>query len=137
MSASDVGPFDNDFALDFCDEVRGLDGDQVVDLLRSALNAAADAPEGSYIQRDVGEAAVAAAAIVVAKRWERTDILEEVELESSIPQVPTDLLPLVVAALERVRQPDSEVRRLWAQVGAGDEWSQAVEAISIDALRSE
>lgn len=133
MGASGVGPFENDFADDLCDEVRDSDGDEVIALLRAALQNAVDTPFEDYLERDIGEAAVAAAAIAVAQRLGREDVLEEADLSSKVPPVPDDIFPLAVAALERTRQGDSEVRRLWEDVNAEQEWLQVITALETDA----
>ena len=133
MGASGTGPFDNDSAGDFCDELREADAEGALELIRSALLAAVDVPAGSYLQRDLGEAAVAASAIAVAARLGRQEVLEEADLDSSLPPIPDDIFQLVIAAAQRVVRDDSETRRLWDQVGAGEEWVQTVDSLAADA----
>jgi hypothetical protein len=133
VGASGTGPFDNDSAEDFCDELREADADEALELIRSTLLAAVDVPEGAYLQRDLGEAAVAASAVAVAARLGREEVLREADVDSSVPQIPDDIFQLVIAAARRVVQDDSEARRLWDQVGAGEEWAQIVDSLASDA----
>lgn len=133
MSASGTGPFENDLALDFCDELQGLDAEQVVAAFRNAFLAAAETPAGAYLDRSVGEPAVAAAALAIAKSKEHTEVLEGVELASVIPPIPTELWPHAIAALERTLEADSEARRLWEQSGAESEWVSTLESFIADA----
>lgn len=90
-----VGPFDNDTALDWRDDLDEAPPADRVQLVRAALEAADD--EG-YLDYDVAAEAVAAAAVV-----------------ASDPALPTELRPLAVRALDRVIGPDSEWRQLWSE----------------------
>ncbi|MEV0838654.1 DUF4259 domain-containing protein [Actinocatenispora sera] len=126
MSSSGVGPFENDSALDLVDEIRGLSGDAVLNALREALIAAIDVEPGDYLDRDLGEPAVAASALVLAKAQSREDVLERLELAAILPRVPITLVALVTPALDRVMQDDSEVYGLWLDVGRGEEWKAGV-----------
>jgi hypothetical protein len=116
MGASGIGPFENDSAEDLLDELREAEPAGRPELIREALRAAAATPAGAYLQKDVGETAVAAAALALAEGSHQPEILH-----------------LVVAAAHRVLQDDSEVRRLWEDVGAADEWARSVEALAADA----
>jgi hypothetical protein len=132
VGASGIGPLENDFAEDFCDDLRELDAEEALDLIRAALAAVVEVPAGSYLQRDLGEAAVAASAIAVAARLGRQAVSGEADVDN-LPSIPDDIFPLVTAAARRVVQDDSEVRRLWDQVGAADEWIQSVDSLAAEA----
>jgi hypothetical protein len=131
VAASGIGPLEDDFAQDFCDELREADSDEVLDLIRSTLTAVIDVPAGSYLQRDLGEAAIAAAAIAVAARLQREEVLEEADVDD-LPAIPDEVFRLIVSAAQRIVQYDSEVRRLWEQVGAAEEWTQMVDSLAAD-----
>jgi hypothetical protein len=88
---------------------------------------------GEYLDRSIGEPAVAAAAIVMAKIKGRNDLLDEVGLEAAIPTISTDLCPEVIAALQRTLEQDSEIRQLWEETTGGSEWVSAVESLLADA----
>ena len=120
MGAWDVGPFDNDDAADFCDQ---LDGTQPADraaLLRATLTAAAH--ETGYLDKLWANPAVAAAAIVAANRpgappvqsTYAPDFLttgERLDLDEDIRQ-------LAVRALDRVVGEQSEWRNLWSETAS-------------------
>lgn len=134
MGASGIGPLENDSAEDLCDELREAGPDEQLELIRDALRAAASTPAGAYLQKDVGETAVAAAALAVATRSGRPSLLGEL---AAVPdpdlldvEVPDEILHLVVAAAHRVVQDDSEVRQLWGGTGAADEWARTVQSLA-------
>jgi hypothetical protein len=91
------GPFDNDDAADFVDELDGLDEGDRREALAAALTAAAD--EQDYLDGGVASIAVAAAALVAGGEQD-------------------DLGELAEQALVRVLGDDSELAELWAE---GDE----------------
>jgi len=84
---------------------------------------------GDYLDRDLGESAVAASAIALARFKGRDSELEEVGLSRVIPEVPAEIFSLVIAALSRVLEGDSEAYGLWVDVGRGDEWKAGVERL--------
>ncbi|MEU6263198.1 DUF4259 domain-containing protein [Saccharopolyspora shandongensis] len=129
MSASGVGPFENDSAMDLLDELRGLDEGEVIDALREALSSATEVESGDYLDRDLGEPAVAASAVALAKFKGRDSVLESVELLDAVPEIPSSFFSLVVSALSRVLQEDSEAYGLWVDEGRGDEWKAEVERL--------
>ncbi|GAA4858099.1 DUF4259 domain-containing protein [Saccharopolyspora cebuensis] len=134
MSASGTGPLDNDSALDLCDDLRELAPEQAVDALRAALRSAADVPPGDYLERDTAEAAIAAAALVLARRGGAAVVLADADL--TLPEPPADLVGLIPPALSRALAPDSEVRGLWADAGLGDSWRAEVERLRREATGS-
>ncbi|MGW2368315.1 DUF4259 domain-containing protein [Streptomyces sp. NPDC001667] len=133
MSTSGVGPFENDSAMDLLDELRELDQGEVIDALREALVSAAQVAPGSYLDRDLGEPAVAASAVALAKAMERENVLDELELAGLVPEIPVSFFTLVVSALTRVLQEDSEAHALWVDVGRGSEWESEVERLLSEA----
>ncbi|WP_083473313.1 DUF4259 domain-containing protein [Frankia sp. R43] len=129
MSASGVGPFENDSAMDLLDELRGLDEGEVIDALREALSSATEVEPGGYLDRDLGEPAVAASTVALAKVKGRDSVLEAVKLLDAFPEIPSSFFSLVVSALSRVLQEDSEAYGLWVDEGRGDEWKAEVERL--------
>ncbi|MEU5049416.1 DUF4259 domain-containing protein [Streptomyces sp. NPDC021096] len=136
MSASGTGPFENDFAMDLCDELRDLEGSEVLAALEEALASAADVPTGDYLDRDLAEPAVAASAIILASFLGREHVLEEADLAGSVSEIPAHFLPLVASALARTLSDDSEVYGLWIDAGRGEEWKSRVERLLNDATRA-
>ncbi len=117
--------------MDLLDELRGLDEGEVIDALREALSSATEVEPGDYLDRDLGEPAVAASAIALAKVKGRDSVLEAVELLDAVPEIPSSssFFSLVVSALSRVLQEDSEAYGLWIDEGRGDEWKAEVERL--------
>jgi hypothetical protein len=134
MSASGVGPFENDSAMDLLDELRELDQGEVMDALGEALSSATEVAPGEYLDRDLGEPAVAASAITLAKIKGREGFLEELELADLIPEIPISFLSLVISALSRVMEEDSEAYALWIDAGRGDEWRAEVQRLLREAV---
>ncbi|MEU5726863.1 DUF4259 domain-containing protein [Micromonospora sp. NPDC047738] len=134
MGASGTGPFENDGALDLCDELRDLDGEAVRDLLRLTLTTVAGFDEHEYLEKDEAEAAVAAAAIVAAGRRGDNETLQCCGLDVKVPTKLDDLVEVAVAALLRVMGQESELSNLWADTVYDDDWRVRVQA-NIDALQ--
>ncbi|MFD8081090.1 DUF4259 domain-containing protein [Kitasatospora sp. NPDC059722] len=129
MSASGTGPFENDYAMDLCDEIRGAESDEALSLLGEALSLVAEVEPGEYLERDLAEAAVAAAAIIAARSGASDESLEKMELKGLIPRIPEALLRLALSILPRTLADDSEVYGLWIDVDRGDEWRGHVERL--------
>ncbi|WP_433702031.1 DUF4259 domain-containing protein [Nocardiopsis sp. CA-288880] len=136
MSASGAGPFENDSAMDLLDELRELAEDEVIDALREALSATTEVEPGGYLDRDLAESAVAAAAVALAKIKGRGDVLEEVGLLDVLPDIPSSFTPVVVSALSRVLEEDSEAYGLWVDAGRGDEWKTEVVRLLNEAVET-
>ncbi|MFD7671289.1 DUF4259 domain-containing protein [Streptomyces anulatus] len=134
MSASGVGPFENDSAMDLCDELRGLDESEVVETLRETLSSVTEVASGDYLDRDLGEPAVAASAIALARIKGRENVLEGLGLRGSIPEIPVAFFTLVVSALSRTLEKDSEAYGLWIDAGRGGEWKAEVEHLLNEAI---
>jgi hypothetical protein len=124
MGAWGSGPFDNDTAADW---VYGLvdatTDEEALKVLESALSAAAETPEGEYLDADEGLCAVAAAAVVAAATGSATDDLPENVAEwltGHAAAVPVSLRGPGRKALNRVAGPNSELAELWAE-GADDD----------------
>lgn len=133
MSASGVGPFENDFAMDLIDELRELDQGEVMDALGETLSSTTEVAPGEYLDRDLGEPAVAASAIALAKFKGREGLLEELELADLVPEIPAPFFSLVISALSRALEDDSEAYALWIDVGRGDEWKAEVQRLLSEA----
>ena len=120
------GSFDNDdasdFAIDF--ESDGL----------SALSAALDLSEVEYVDIAQAQRAVAAAemlAIIIAGG--ETEAAISPDLADAIERHASDIKPRArslarqaLAALERVLEDESELRRLWVESGESDDWVAAI-----------
>ncbi|MGW7070875.1 DUF4259 domain-containing protein [Streptomyces sp. NPDC054855] len=133
MGTWDVGPFDNDTAADFCGDLDDARAEDRAGLVRAALTGAtsatdaADAGHDGYLDADVAETAVAAAALVAAQCPGGEPADSVYGPEQPIP----DLLSLrgpALRALDRVLSEDSELLELW-QESDGEPWRRSVEAL--------
>jgi hypothetical protein len=115
MGTWHVGPFDNDVAMDFFDEIEETPDEQVLAKLSKVLTAVAERP--GRLELDEGHLAVAAAGLVAAgcsggaatgnpsvDEW----------LSRHRPAVDPASARIALAALDRVSGPDSEWMDLWA-----------------------
>jgi len=115
MGTWQVGPFDNDVAMDFFDEIEETPDDQVLKKLSSVLSAVAERP--GRVELHEGHLAVAAAGLVAAGRSRgaatgNPSVDEWLSLHR--PATDQDCARIALAALDRVSGPDSEWMDLWA-----------------------
>lgn len=117
------GPFENDAAADFADDLDDADPAEREVLIRGALQRAVDAED--FLDADDAARAVAAAAVVAATStpgmpMDDQDGPEFLQRGDSLP-LPDDLVELAREALDRVAADDSEWRELWEESDALDE----------------
>jgi hypothetical protein len=126
MGAWGTGIFENDGSGDFLAELdHTAPADREV-FLRESLLAAADAED--YLEVDEGQAAIAAAAVLVAARAGKpVDDGARTIAAADLPAADTALAALAVRALDRVIGPDSEWRELWDD---GDDAAEALAAVA-------
>ena len=124
MGAWGTGPFDNDDAADFATSLDHLQPERRVGAIRDALIEAA--AQTDYLDRDVGGAAVAAAALVAAQGDQGLPIDCIHGPKQLIPELPDDLRPSAVLALRRVLGECSELNELWLDSPDGEAWLHMV-----------
>lgn len=114
-----AGPFDNDRAADWAGELDDTEPADRAELVRDTLADAADGTD--YLQVDVAEAAIAAAAVLAATLpgGPEFDSGYAPKLLVADPPLvlPDDLVPLALQALDRVAADESEWRELWEDNG--------------------
>ena len=101
MGAWDIGPFDNDTAADFANDLDDAAEHERIPLMRRALDAviACDA----YLDSDFGVEALAAAAIVARDLPGGQEFTSDAYgPDEPIPPIPADLYPLAVRAIDRI-----------------------------------
>jgi hypothetical protein len=132
MGAWGTGPFDNDDAADFATSLDHLRPDLRVGAIRDALTNALE--QTDYLDRDVGGAAVAAAALVAAQGGNGLPIDCIHGPKQLIPELSSDLRPIAALALARVLGECSELNELWIDSPDGEAWlhmvAQLTEALS-------
>jgi Domain of unknown function (DUF4259) len=132
MSAHGSGPFENDGALDLCEELQELDVEGAHDLIAETLTSLAEGDEEST--KDEGEAVVAAAAMIVARMTGDSAQLVFREIDAAVPPDLSDLREVAVRALERVLGPGSELAGTWEDMFNEPQWRASVQGL-IDTLR--
>lgn len=132
MGTWGIGPFANDDAADLLGSLDDAEPTVAVALLRDALTAA---DNDNYLQVDVGQAAVAAAAIVAAQRpgGPRLDpsTVPASLAEGSGLDLPDELDRLALVALDRVVGERCEVRDLWQEGGRLQEFHATLEPLRV------
>ena len=124
MGAWGTGPFDNDDAADFATSLDHLQPERRVGAIRDALTDALE--QTDYLDRDVGGAAVAAAALVAAQGGNGLPIDCIHGPKQLIPELSTDLRPIAALALARVLGECSELNELWIDSPDGEAWLHMV-----------
>ncbi|GAA2119434.1 hypothetical protein GCM10009759_67520 [Kitasatospora saccharophila] len=127
MGTWDIGPFDNDHAGEFADDIGNARSDRRGAVVEERLNRFNAAPEPDYYLRNE---AIAAAALVAAQcpggpsgnapYWPRV----------KIPQLPAYLRPLAATALDKVLAGVQDDMELWCRTGnrgMGEQWLEGVE----------
>ena len=120
MGTWQTGPFDNDDAMDFFDEVEETPDADVPPKLRKALVAIAERP--GQVELAEGHVAVAAASLVAAGRSRVVatgNASVDAWLSAHRPAVTAEDQRVALAALDRVTGPDSEWMTLWANSSVG------------------
>jgi hypothetical protein len=116
VGAWGTGVFENDGAGDFLAEFRQTELGQRADVVRQAMQAAAEA--AGYLEIDEGQAAVAAAAVVAAARGGGPVTAADSAVTfgtGDLPEPEHELVALAVRALDRVTADDSEWLELWQE----------------------
>lgn len=115
MGTWHVGPFDNDVAMDFFDEIEETPDDQVPKKLSEVLSAVAERP--GRVELDEGHLAVAAAGLVAAGR-SRSAATGNPSVDEWLsrhrPYTDQECARVALAALDKVCGPESEWMALWA-----------------------
>jgi hypothetical protein len=119
MGAWDSGPFDNDGALDFVQELEATSPDQRVDVVRATFTTVVDS--GGYLDIDDASQAVAAAAVIASEiaggSFAESVRAPDLVRRGGVLDVPADLPALALRALDRVAGDNSEWRGLWEEGG--------------------
>lgn len=122
MGTWDVGPFDNDTAADFCDDLDEAAAGEREGIVRSALTRVIDTVD--YLEAPESEVAVTAAALVAAQCPGGEPADPVYGPEEILPDL-TSLCHLALQALDRVMTEPSELMELWAESG-GAPWHTTV-----------
>lgn len=131
MGAWDTGAFDNDDAADFAGDLNDADPGDRAELIREALEAAADNDE--YLEVTEANAAIAAAAIVASQQPDGPEVDSvygpEFLTDGGTIDLPDDLVELSLRAISRILSEESEWRDLWEEAESLEEAIGALEPI--------
>jgi hypothetical protein len=120
MGTWDVGPFNNDTAADWCGDLHETAGDERLPLVRATLTAVVDNRD-TYLANRLADTAIAAAAVVASQLPGGeplvTPYAPDFLLDGGTLDVPGDIPPLALRALDRIVGDDSEWRDLWEDAG--------------------
>jgi hypothetical protein len=118
MGTWDTGPFDNDTAADWCGDLDDMAPGRRVEFIRESLTAVLE-DEDEYLDSDPAVEAIAAAAIVASQLPDGPAInspyAPDFLRNGGTIEVPEDLPPLALRALDRIVGDDSEWRDLWEE----------------------
>ena len=115
------GPFDNDVATEWADELSDASEAARVEMLEEALRAAAD--ETDFLDKEAAFEAVAAAAVVATQVPGGPDFDAfgaDLALDDEL-DLPAELPELALRALDRVVDEDSAWRSTWDEADELDE----------------
>ena len=114
MGTWDAGPFDNDSAADFANNLDDTPEHGRVALIRAILTATAE--NDTHLDLDEGAPAVAAAALVAYRLPGGEQFAPNgYGPEAAVPVLPADVVPLAIRAIERVLAANSELASLWSE----------------------
>lgn len=114
MGTWGAGPYDNDDAADFTNDMDDASESQRVATIRAALATAVE--NDAYLDLDEGAPAVAAAALVAFRLPDGEQFAPNAYgPQAPIPELPPDLIPLAISAVERVLGENSELAALWSE----------------------
>ncbi|MFE7548997.1 DUF4259 domain-containing protein [Streptomyces gardneri] len=125
MGTWDIGPFDNDTAADFSYGVDEAPAEKRAGVLRAALQEVTATGDDAFLDSYFAEKAVASAALLAAQCPGGDPVTTAYGPKQSLPELPVDLRPLAVAALDRVLGPESELLELWEE-SDGEEWKAGI-----------
>ena len=125
MSGWAPGPFDNDDALDFVDDLaEAPEWRTVVQALDYVTK------QAGYLEAPEGSIAVAAAAIVAASVGDVTILPDSHrDLKAALGKAPEGAVALARSALARVVGPASELDELWQEGEDHDAWLTQIAAL--------
>lgn len=130
MGTWQIGPFDNDVAMDFFDEIEDTPDPEIPAKLSSVLTAVTERP--GRVELAEGHLAVAAAGLVAAGR-SRSAATGNPSVDEWLvthrPATDAACARLALAALDRVGGPDSEWMDLWATTDSKDAVRERLEGL--------
>jgi hypothetical protein len=117
-----AGPFDNDIAADWCNDLDDAPRTDRAQRVRAALAAAADEP--GFLDGDVAFEAVAAAAVVASQQPGGAHLVQTAYAPDFLEageflDLPLELRDLACRALDRVTDEESEWPEMWSEDEGG------------------
>jgi hypothetical protein len=124
MSRWDCGPFDNDTAADFANDLDDAPESERIGMIRDALTAVGS--RDSYVDADRAEPALAAAALVARDLPGGEEFQSRYYgPENRIPQIPGSLIPLAAEVVDTLLNGENDVKVDWSESGEPGKWFAA------------
>ncbi|MFG2744470.1 DUF4259 domain-containing protein [Streptomyces chartreusis] len=120
MGTWDIGPFENDTAADFANDLDDAAEGERETLIRRVLMRTVG--NRDYLEAPGAEEAIAAAALIAAQCPGGEPVSPHYGPDEPVPSLPTDLSRLAVEALDRVLADESELSELWEEAEDGRRW---------------
>lgn len=127
MGTWDIGPFDNDTAADFANDLDDAAAGEREALIRGVLMCTAGNQD--YLEGPDAEEAVAAAALVAAPCPGGEPVSPHYGPDEPVPVLPADFRRLAVEALDRVLAAESELLELWGETGDDRRWRGSIDRL--------
>ncbi|SEN54707.1 DUF4259 domain-containing protein [Actinacidiphila rubida] len=124
MGTWDTGPFENDAAADFANDLDDAPEHAREALVRAALTRAVLTLD--YLEGPDGDEAVAAAALLAAQCPGGEPVSPAYGPDEPLPLLAADLRVLAVRALDRVVAEESEPADLWDDSPDGPAWRAGI-----------
>ncbi|WP_327000131.1 DUF4259 domain-containing protein [Dactylosporangium sp. NBC_01737] len=132
MGTWDVGPFNNDIAADWCGDLHDTGAEQRPAFVRDTLTAVVD-HGGKSLPNRLADRAIAAAAVVASQLPGGEPVVSgygpDFLLEGGTLEVPGDIPPLALRALDRITGDGSEWRDLWQDAGCYEDAAGTLQPI--------
>ncbi|GAB3840856.1 DUF4259 domain-containing protein [Dactylosporangium cerinum] len=137
MGTWDVGPFDNDTAADWCYDLDEAAADERLPFIRVTFSATVDEPR---LRNRLADRAFAAAAVVASQLPGGEPVVSpyapDFLLDGGTLDVPGDVVPLALRALDRIVGEHSQWRELWEDAGLYDDAAGALQTVRATLLRA-
>ena len=128
MGTWGTGPFDNDLAADFVDELQGLTFQQVIDVLERAFQRVTDS--GERVDGADRAEAVAAGALLASTPLDSPIVIDPDDgSREPLPGLPASLRASARLAPDRVLQDRSKMATGWVDSADADQWRQEARQI--------
>jgi Domain of unknown function (DUF4259) len=125
MGTWDIGPFDNDDAADFANDLDDASMQARIEMIGAVLERVAD-PAGDDSQLSDAPRAVAASALIAAQHPGGASVDPIYGPSTPMPQFPAYLRDLAINALDCVMTKPTWLAEAWDESPKGSEWHRTI-----------